>query len=221
MAPKSASPSKKKKGGTPRKPRKPKVPKDAPTAEAEALLAEALRGTAPAPAQAALLSDGETAAGLFDDAFDAAQRGDLDATLAVLQRVRSRGLAALLQALLQAQTDTSASGYTLLHQAAWHGDARGVRELLRLGADASRLNMLGESSLDVACAQVRARHARARTPCMPTHVPYMCMRLWIDASTARARRATARRRSCCARGARRGRAGTRRPSPCSRASTTR
>ena len=71
-----------------------------------------------------------TAANLFDTAYDAARQNDFDNTLKVLEDIR--GSDALLQALLQAQSDGS-EGFTILHQAAWHGDARAVRELLRLG----------------------------------------------------------------------------------------
>ena len=122
-----------------------------PTAKAAALLAEALdRSSINATASydgKTSAYDGKTAASIFDEAFDAAKLGDFEATLRVLADVSKQD--ALLQALLQAQADTP-EGHTLLHQAASHGHVQGVRDLLRRGADAARLNLEGQSSLDVA-----------------------------------------------------------------------
>ena len=145
--PNSPSQSKKKKeGGSPTG-----STGSSPTAKAAALLAEALdRSSINATASydgKTSAYDGKTAASIFDEAFDAAKLGDFEATLRVLADVSKQD--ALLQALLQAQADTP-EGHTLLHQAASHGHVQGVRDLLRRGADAARLNLEGQSSLDVA-----------------------------------------------------------------------
>lgn len=122
-------------------------------AEAAELLAEALaRSTVRNPA-AQRAHDGARASDLFDEAYEAARLADFETVLRVLKSVAHAE--ALLQALLLAQSDGE-HGYTILHQAAWHGSERGVRELLRLGADAARLNAVGESSVDVAQAQGHA-----------------------------------------------------------------
>lgn len=130
--PKSASTRVASPGG--KKKKKKKVPRPGgPSAEAAALLAEALARTTVAPAAASMPS-AVTAANLFDTAYDAARQNDFDNTLKVLEDIRGSDalLQALLGGLLQAQSDGS-EGFTILHQAAWHGDARAVRELLRLG----------------------------------------------------------------------------------------
>jgi len=140
----NSSPAKKAKKKSP--PSSPN-PGTSPTQEAAALLAEAFARTSVDLPSESSLYDGKTATNIFDEAFDAAKLGDFDAALKVLRGVASKD--ALLQALLQAQSDTP-EGHTILHQAAWHGHVDGVRELLRLGADAARPNLEGHSSLVVA-----------------------------------------------------------------------
>ena len=122
----------------------------APTEEAASLLAEAFARASVEPAQASAgLPDGVTASSIFDEAYGAAKAGDFEAMLHVLERIMEHE--ALLQALLQAQSDDP-SGHTMLHQAASHGSVSGVQELLRLGADATRMNAVRQSSMDVAHA---------------------------------------------------------------------
>ena len=100
--------------------------------------------------------DGKQAARLFDEAYEAANANEFDklnTLMDELPTVTNPEIAgALLQALLQAQSDAT-EGHTMLHQAAWHGNEPGVTALLRRGADADLPNAIGESALDVAIAR--------------------------------------------------------------------
>ena len=115
--------------------------------------------------------NGATASKLFDEAYEAACAGDFALSLSVLTGIvngQNAAIAgALLQALLQAQSD-SPEGHTILHQAAWHGDCEAIRSLMRVGADAGLPNGLGETALDV--ARQRGHEEAAAL-----------LRVWVDA----------------------------------------
>ena len=111
--------------------------------------------------------NGATASKLFDEAYAAADAGDFETALKVLKDIADDGQNPLLQALLQAQSDTD-QGHTFLHRAAYHGDCNAIRALMGLGADASLLNNVSESALDVAIA---CGHEAATA----------LLRVWVDA----------------------------------------
>ena len=99
----------------------------------------------------------EDAKKVFAEAYEAFKKGDIDRGLQILEPVHESDLGQpfemkALPGMLLLSSEGS-QGFTMLHQAAWHGSQRGVRELLRLGANAAQPNANGESSAAVAAAQ--------------------------------------------------------------------
>lgn len=82
----------------------------------------------------------------FDSQFDSAYKHAKAGAFAKAAQVVSASK--WPRELLLAQKISS--GYTLLHQAAWHGQAQAVRDLLRLGADPCIKNKGGQTPADIA-----------------------------------------------------------------------
>ncbi len=93
------------------------------------------------------------------NAYTAAKHGDWAKLAAVLAEHPLVGLTAL---------QAEGSGYSLLHQACWHGRLEMVHELMRRGSDPRAQNHKGETPADVARRKGHGECAHAATLISPT-----------------------------------------------------
>jgi hypothetical protein len=81
---------------------------------------------------------------VFKEAYAACRDGNAEKALTLLESVgkNDQGVAFEAKALPSQLLLSSegSQGFTMLHQAAWHGSELGVRSLLRMGANAAQRN---------------------------------------------------------------------------------
>ena len=91
---------------------------------------------------------------VFAECYELCRTGSFETAIGLLERVQAADaeLAFEMKALpgMLLLSSEGSNGYTMLHQAAWHGSELGVRQVLRLGANAAQPNAAGQTAEQIA-----------------------------------------------------------------------